>query len=314
VIRNRKHKKNFSNFMYKHIYFNALFNAGFCLIYLSSLMNICIYPKTSFCSSIWRTEFAQYFYIFVIQFLGNTFRLCCNISYILFSVSRFSISGTSTKSWLSKFIEKQNIKRFYVVIFVIALNFSGFFLFENSVNKNLQDFDDNFISTNSYDIRYCDSFEIEADEEMFLKYILTPSFLVKCKLFKWLNLINNILNNFIFLFISIFVDISMIRYSNELIKKKKILNSPHLAEAIQYKAKLSKMIITNGTLYFFSHFPEFIVTLVFYFHKSAEFINFCYGIFDCTILIEMAQVFHFISIAFQFFIFLIFDHNFKSSP
>jgi hypothetical protein len=73
VIRNKKHKKNFSNSMYKHIYFNALVNVSFCLIYLFSLINICIFPKTSFCSSIWRTEFAQYLYIYVILFLGNTY-------------------------------------------------------------------------------------------------------------------------------------------------------------------------------------------------------------------------------------------------
>ena len=98
VIRNKKRQKNFSNSMYKHICVNALFNFGFCFIYLSSLMNICIFPTTSFCSSIWRTEFAQYFYIYVILFLGNTFRLCCNISYIFFSVSRFALSGTTNES------------------------------------------------------------------------------------------------------------------------------------------------------------------------------------------------------------------------
>ena len=136
---------------------------------------------------------------------------------------------------------------------------------------------------------------------------------VKCKLFQTLNLINNFLNNVVFLFISILVDIYMIRYSNKVIEKKKTLNCPHLAEAIAYKTKLNRMIITNGTLFFFSHFPEFIVTLVFYFYKSKDFIDFCYVSYNCTLMIEIAQGFHFISIGFQFFIFLIFDNNFKSS-
>jgi hypothetical protein len=310
VIRNKNHKKNFSNSMYKHIRLNALFNVGFCLIYLSSLMNICIFQKTSFCSSIWRTEFAQYFYIFVILFMGNAFRLCCNISYIFFSLSRFALSGTSNESKLRKFFEKQNIKRFYIVIVTLALGFSVFFVFENYVNKNFQEFDVIFDLNNAYDIKYCDSFRSELN---FRKYILTPSFYVKCKLFQSLNLINNILNNVLFLFISIFVDIFMIRYSNKVVEKKKKLNSPHLAEAIQYKTKLNKMIITNGTLFFLSHFPEFLVTLIFYFYKSKGFIDFCYVSYNCTSIIEMGQVFHFISIGFQFFIFLIFDHNFKRS-
>jgi hypothetical protein len=272
VIRNKNHKKNFSNSMYKHIRLNALFNVGFCLIYLASLMNICIFQKTSFCSSINRTEFAQYFYIYVILFLGNTFRLCCNISYIFFSVSRFALSGTSNESKLRKFIEKQNIKRFYILFFFLTLGFSVFLVFENYVNKNFQDFDLSFDFNNAYDIKYCDSFRSDIN---FRKYILKPSFYVKCKLFQALNVINNILNNVLFLFISIFVDIFMIRYSNKVIEKKKQLNSPHLAEAIQYKTKLNKMIITNGTLFIFSHFPDFLSTMVFYFYKSKDFIDFC---------------------------------------
>ncbi len=310
VIRNKKFQKNFSNSMYKHIYVNTLFNVGFCLIYLSSLMNICIFKKSSFCSSIWRTEFAQYFYIYVILFLGNTFRLCCNISYIFFSVSRFALSGTSNENKLRKFIEKQNIKRFYIAIFIFALGFSSFLAFENYVNKLFQDFDVSFVLNNASDIKYCDSFRSDIT---FRKYILTPGFYIKCKIFQSINLINNILNNVIFLFISSLVDIFMIRYSNKVIAKKKSLHCPHLAEAIQYKTKLNKMIITNGTFFFFTHFPEFIVTLIFYFYKSKDFIDFCYATYNCTLIIEMARVFHFISIGFQFFIFLIFDHNFHNS-
>jgi hypothetical protein len=202
-------------------------------------------------------------------------------------VSRFAISGTSNESRLRKFIEKQNIKRFYIVILTLALGFSIFLVFENYVNKIFQDFDVDFELNNAYDIKYCDSYRTEAYTKIKQNYFLTQVFFVKCKLFQWLNLINNILNNVLFLFISIFVDIFMVRYSSKVVEKKKKLNSPHLAEAIQYKTKLNKMIITNGTLFFFSHFPELLVTLIFYFNKSTEFINFCYGIFDCTILIDI---------------------------
>ena len=133
------------------------------------------------------------------------------------------------------------------------------------------------------------------------------------KFFKWLNIVNNILNNVLFLFISVIVDVCMIRYSNKVIKEKKAINCPNLSEAIQYKNKLNKMIITNGTLYFFSHIPEFAATLVISFWKSFDFASFCFYDFDCSQLIEMTQAFHFISISFQFFIALIFDHNFKNS-
>ena len=134
-----------------------------------------------------------------------------------------------------------------------------------------------------------------------------------CKLFWSLNLVNNFLNNILFLFLSLIIDVLMIRFSSKILKEKRALNCPHLEEAIKFKTKLNKMIITNGTLYFFSHFPEFLAILTFYLSKSKNIINFCYITFDCTSFIEMAQAFHFISIGLQFFIFLIFDHNIKKS-
>ena len=305
----KNHSKNFKNSMYKHICINSLFNILFCLNYLFSLMNICIFPKNSFCSSIWRTEFSQYFRIYVVLFLGNSLRLCCNISYIFFSVSRFALSGTSNKNKLRTFIEKQKIKRFYIILFVLSLVFSVFLIFENYVNKNFEEMSDLFVN-NAYDIRYCQN----SKSVVAIKGItFHPSFYFKCHLFKWLNIINNILNNIVFLFVSILIDILMIRYSNKVIREKKALNCPHLADAIQYKTKLNKMILTNGTLYFFSHIPEFIITLIVSFQNSNFFIRFCTTTFDCNDLIDMAQTFHFVSIGFQFFIFVKFDRNFQKS-
>jgi hypothetical protein len=56
VIRNRRHVKHFKNPMYKHILFNAWFKVSLCIIYSLSLINICIFPKNSFCSSVLKYE------------------------------------------------------------------------------------------------------------------------------------------------------------------------------------------------------------------------------------------------------------------
>jgi hypothetical protein len=312
VILNKMYSKNFNNSMYKHIRINAIFNILFCLTFLFSLMNICIFPKNSFCSSIWRTEFSQYFHIYVNLFLGNTLRLCCNISYILFSISRFVLSGTTVKNKLRKFIEQQHIKRFYIIVFLLGMGFSSFLLLEHNVNKLYEEYDDVNANNNAYDVRYCEDFDRNVVN--LKKFILTSGFLVKCKLFKWFNVINNILNNVLFIFVSICVDACMIRYSNQVIKQKKALNCPNVTEAaIEYRNKLNKMIITNGTLFFLAHIPELIITLIVSFRKTYDFVEFCTLGFDCSHLIEIAQTFHFISIGLQFFIFLQFDHNFKKS-
>ena len=112
VIKNTKgksHSKNpFKNVMYEHIYFNSIFNCIFCLIQSFSLLNICIFPKSSFCSDIYKTVGAQYFKIIFTLFLGNSLRLCCNFSFISFSLSRFYISTSIKKSNFFNKFEKLN--------------------------------------------------------------------------------------------------------------------------------------------------------------------------------------------------------------
>jgi hypothetical protein len=295
IIKNRKHSKHFKFPMYKHIHFNALFNICFCFIYSFSLVNICIFPKSSFCSSALKNESSQYLKIYFIYFLGNTFRLCCNFSYISFCLSRCISTISIGESGLKKWNEKLNTKLFYSSIFMLSFSFSIFKLFENKVNEIYSNFDKNF-PFNSYDVRYCG-----------LETVNTH-----CKLFWSLNLVNNFLNNILFLFLSVIIDVLMIRFSSKIIAEKRALNCPHLKEAIEFKARLNKMIITNASLFFISHIPEFVVTLLLIiFHSTL--LDFCFNVFSCFELIEMAQTFHFISIGFQFFISLKFDRNFLNS-
>jgi hypothetical protein len=293
VISNKNQKKHFKCPMYEHIQFNALFNIFLCITYSFSLMNICIFPKSSFCSSVLKNESNQYMKIYLIYFLGNTFRLCCNFSYFSFSSSRCIAAVVATESRWKLWNEKLNIKLYYFIIFLLSLSLSVFKIFANKVNEIYSNFDKNF-PFNAYDVGYC---------------ILDNK---KCTLFWSFNMINNALNNVLFLLLSIFIDISMIRYSNKVIKEKRTMNSPTLNEAIQLKTKLNKMILTNGTLFFISHIPEFVVTLLLIVFKKPLF-EFCFRYFSCLEVAEMGQTFHFISIGFQFFIFYKFDSNFFAS-
>jgi hypothetical protein len=188
VIQNRKHSKHFKFPMYKHIKYNALFNIFFCFIYSFSIMNICIFPKSSFCSSVLKSESSQYLKIYLIYFLGNTFRLCCNFSYISFCLSRCISTISTSESRLKTWNEKLNTKLFYSITFIFSLAFSIFKLFENRVNEVYNNFDKNF-PFNSYDVRYCG---LEAN--------------AICKLFWSFNLVNNFLNNISFLILSVITD------------------------------------------------------------------------------------------------------------
>lgn len=89
VISNKGKRKDFKNQMYQLITLNSVFNIFYSLILLSKLINECLYHNSQvFCSSVYQTNFSQYFKIFVVFFLGNLIRTCSNLTYLSFSLSR----------------------------------------------------------------------------------------------------------------------------------------------------------------------------------------------------------------------------------
>jgi hypothetical protein len=128
------HLKSFDNLMHKHIFFNAMFNFILCFINSFYQVNICVFTKSSFCSSVYKVPVVQYFKIIFILFLGNSVRLCCNFSFILFSLSRFYIS-TSAKTKFYNLFEKFNLRLFYVIMFALCSVWNIFKLFEYRPNE-----------------------------------------------------------------------------------------------------------------------------------------------------------------------------------
>ena len=297
-----KKDKVFRNVMYQHIFANSVFNLIYCVIFSFSLINVCIIPHGLFCSRLLKNGFSQYFTIYIIYFFGNAIRLCCNFSFIALSIRRFYIS-TSNPSVLFKKFEKLKLKCFYSILLGITLFFSVFKLFQFKPNEFYSAFDENF-PFDAYGINYCE-FNIYS----------IKAFAFKCKLFQILNLINNVFDNILFLLISVILDVLLVRFSNELLKKKQILISSEkvLTQALIYKETVNKMIITNGTLYFMSHVPEFVITVILIVLEK-KLAHFCNYMFSCTKIIEIAQSFNALSISLQFFIFyLLFDKNFRQS-
>ena len=177
-----------------------------------------------------------------------------------------------------------------------------FKLFEYRPNEVYSSFDENF-PYNRYDLKYCQFTNSYYD------------FLASgCRIFPILNMINNILNNILFLFVSVIIDVCMIRFANKNYQhKKELFHDPkHLDEALKHKKKIRKLIITNGVLFFFSHVPEFASTLLLIVFK-ARLNYFCFTYFSCTEINDVFQVFVFLGISLQFFVYLNFDHNFKQS-
>ena len=295
-------KKHCNKILYNHMLVNALFNLAFCIVSSFSLMNVCIFPKTSFCSSIYKERFAQYFKIYVINFLGEALRFCCNFSYFTFAFSR--IYATSSvdfiKTNIMKLFEKIRLKLCFFFVFLLGLLLNLFKLFEYKITEPFSTTDIKF-PFNGYDILYCEN-----------GLFSEKSFIFRCKLFPILNLVNSVLNNVVYVFLSAIIDILLINFSNRNLKRKKLLthDKEKLDEALRLKEKINKMIVTNGLLYFVSHFPQFFLALVLLAYKK-KLSAFCTYSFLCNEFLEVTQTFNLLSIAFQFFIYKKFDKNIR---
>ena len=155
VLRNRRtHElsRHLSSHLYKHMLANVLFNVAYSSIKLASLMNICIFERTSFCSRIYTRPAPQYFKIYGDFFAGNALRISMNVSYLAFSLSRF-LSTSSHPSRFAKRFQHLNIALFYSVVVTTSLALSLFKVFEFSVNTNWY-FDLNF-PLDAYGPNYC---------------------------------------------------------------------------------------------------------------------------------------------------------------
>ncbi len=301
ILHAKSKTKNFKSPMYRHMTFNSLFNLFYCFLNMITLINICVFDKSSFCSLVYKRDTSQYFKIYGIHWLGNSLKFCSNFSFITTSISRcISSTISSASSKLQHFNEQMNVKLYYFIMFSFSLSLNLFKLFEFKVNEMYSSGYDKMFPFNAYDIKYCEQPTFSDIE----------SFWFKCELFWTLDVINISINNVLVLFISLLVDALMIRFSSKLIENKKAINCPHLSEAIKYKTNLNKMILINGCLFFVSHVPDFVTTLLLIVYKQ-RLAEFCYSFFSCSELVEMAQAFHLLSISLNFFIFKHFDHNFN---
>ena len=302
IIKNKRKKRLFQNVMYKHIEFYSAFNIGLCLIHVISLINICIFPKTSFCSSIHKSIFSQNIKIYLKFFVGNALKICANFSYTIFSLSRYFLYSSSETNRFFQKLKKLNIKVFYLILTISALIFSLFKVFEFKPNEVYSSYDRNFPYA-PYDVNYC---------ELNLFNSTMVSF--ACRSFPILNLANSILNYIVFFVISCVIDVLMVRFTNENLERKLHLShdQTHINEAINLKKNITKMILINGILYFVSRVPDFILTFAFVIFKH-KFTLFCFYFFNCEKILELTQTLIFLPISLNLFVFLRFDHHFRNS-
>jgi hypothetical protein len=163
-----KHKtKDLKEDFYKYMSANAKFNCVYCLILVFYPMNSCIWrPSYLFCSSISTSHFVQYFKIVMIAYVGETVKMCANVSYLMMTLNRFLLIGKDHAPWLIK-VAKLECKWVVRGSFIISclLNIGHVWeyipyddvLFENIVNQHMNRLQNSDLVNPNYPLTNYDS-------------------------------------------------------------------------------------------------------------------------------------------------------------
>jgi hypothetical protein len=277
--------------MYNHIFYNSIFNIVYCVLTLNKPLSVCIFELSPFCSSVYQLYSVQYFKIVFIYFFGNAIKLCCNLSYTSFALSRFSLSANKKSGFYEKF-EKLNLKLYYLLMFFICLAFSVFNMFEYQLNEIYNPFKS--FPAEKYDIDNCNKNTFN------------------CRIFRTFNIVNDLIKDVGFLFINLIIDTYLLKILSKSLKNKIKLNEDpkKIRSAAQSKKRLNHFIFINCIIYVLAYFPEFILRILIL-SVNQYIISFCFYFISCNDLTEITQIFNFISICFQFFIFKHFNRTFN---
>jgi hypothetical protein len=137
---------------------------------------------------------------------------------------------------------------------------------------------------------------------------------VYCSLFNSLKILNSFINDILFFIINFVIDLTLLnQYGKFLNKKEKIMKQSLEAknENKKQKKRITRMVIIVSTLFFISHFPEFISSILLLAYSKILSRVFDYNL-STNLINDEAQVFTLISISCQFYIFLKFNKNFYS--
>lgn len=297
VISNQDRKKDFQKFMYNHIRINAIFNIIYCTIVILKLINTCVfYGPSVFCSSVYQEVWAQNFKIILIHFLGNVTKLCSNFSYLMFSISRLLLITNNNDNNLPRKRENNFLYIYVFFLILISCFLSLFKLFQYGINLNIDIFKE---------------FPLEVRDETFCRLEDNK---LQCSLFNIFKISYRFLNDILFLICNIIVDLVLLKIFKKHLARKltQIIDLEKHKTIEKSKKSLNRMIFFNSLIYILSHLPKFTMTvlLIVYADKIS---NFCNNKLSCDLLNEEAEFFNLISVVCQFYVFKMFDKNFKAS-
>jgi hypothetical protein len=184
-------KKALNEDFYKYMALNSIFNCLFCLVYAFYPINYCLpYEAGFFCSAISNSMAAQVFKIVFQGFLGEVFKMCSNISYILITINRYMLVGKEHNFVLKK-ISNWSMKR--------VIGSTIFFSLLINIGHGFQ-----------YRINYGLGELFRQDNEVKFTDDLYPSIVVYNTAFQVYSIVYFVLNFAVFFLINTFVEASLV--------------------------------------------------------------------------------------------------------
>lgn len=323
ILSNKKVFKNLNNYSYlkSHNYFISIyfFVSFFKLFYVC--INISLFDdirlNVEFClnSDFFQSNGIIFFYlnIILIKLIGNSFKTCSTIFYLLFSLNRY-ILITDKKT---KYFKEKSAKFYLLLTLILSLliNLHIFFQFNNSFDLSKSRYSFHFLSYLNFDLN---DYTEDLNE-------------IALNLLKYLNIFKIIFSDFILIFMGIYIDFKLYLFiknkpkiSNNLRQnnnKRQIIKKQRKEKESQNR--ISSMIILNGLNSFLFRIPSSIFSLYgFIFRFDVNTGNYLPNYYAysvcrteklCYTLENITFFFYLLSFIFQFFIFFKLDKNFRES-
>lgn len=301
TVRNKEKKKLFNLQIYKHIQIYSFFNILYCFVTIFSLLNTCINNNSSYslyCSTFYTQEWSQYVKIIVQHFLGNVLRTYINVSYLLFTLSRLVYSSKLKEGKFFGKILKLNLKLYVCILLIFSILISVFKLFQYEITTRQEK-----TGLSEYPLEKRNEFTC------YFNYYVS-----ECKLFDALKIINDTFNGIILFSLNILIDAFLLKYFNQEMKQKISIRSQNAdnADLLGKSKKVKRLVIANGVLFFVSHLPDFVISILRLSFRQAI-ANFCTYHISCDLINEEGNFFNSLSIVLTFYLLLLFDRNFKES-
>ncbi len=299
---------------YKYMSLNAKFNCIYSLIYMFTPINYCSnYPSGVFCSLIYDSLFAQYFKIIVIAYLGESVKLCANVSYILMTVNRYMLIGREHNKILEA-VSKVNFVKFTFGLVSSSLALNIGYIFQFRANNGNDFYMRGQFLFHSYDFYP----SIEEGNKSFTTFLI---------------MLYMIVNYFLFLIINTSIELVIVYKLRKEIRDKKerfanmttgVSGNSNLSFRQRRKAEADDkkerraitMVLVNGLVNLFLRFPEFFTFFNNWnmlFEASYLYFWLCEKARVCKYLMEVANFAYLLTFSTNCVIYYLFNAKFRQT-